>query len=217
MTHPEFVQAPNTIEQFVLVADIDTLLCVDERQLSDGTPPDTLNGVEVPGAIYGILDMIKTLAHVSEDEARNIVLQSGIPIAAHVDDHHRGQKGCGYAGKVESAPESVLANEPISESDRLAWVRENDGIVLAYVGEHDPKFAVINFRRGKSIDSDQAMAAGIGIFNFDAWAVREYVDRINESGLGIYIDPDAAVEHMTNVFTATVQALSPIRTFHKLE
>ncbi len=105
----------------------------------------------------------------------------------------------------------------MKEEDRLAWVRENGGSVMEYIGAHDPTYAVINFREGTSIYSDQAMAGGVGIFNFDAWAVREYVDRINASGSGVYIDPDAVVEHMVNVFTATVGALSPIRMFHKLE
>ncbi len=69
MPHPEFAPAPDVIEQFVLDADINTLLCVDERQLSEGTPPNTVNGVEVPGAIYGIWDMIKALTGKSEAEA----------------------------------------------------------------------------------------------------------------------------------------------------
>lgn len=216
MHHPEFAPAPDIIEQFVLDADINTLLCVDERQLSEGSPPDAKNGVEVPGAIYGILDMIKSLTGVNEDEARKIVIRSGIPIAAHVDDHHHGQKGCGYAGKVETDPESVLASESITEENRLQWVQQHGGTVMEYTGVHNPSYAVINFRPEKSIDSDQAMARGIGIFNFDGWVIQEYVNRINENNSDIFIDPDKATEHMIKVFVSTVQNLSSIRSFHQL-
>lgn len=193
------------IESYLLPADIKIIRCVDDRQYDDNT-----NGVEIPGGIYGILDGIKSLLDVDEATARNIVIQAGIPISAHVDRHH-GPNGCGYANLVEKDPSKVHAPDKVKAQNRLAWVRSVGGQIVTALGEHKPTHAVINDRYGYSIDPDQAHGANLGIFNYDVWAAEEYGRRILEAGYAL--DPQRFASHLLTVYKSTVGALSPIRQY----
>lgn len=190
-------------EQYLLPADINLIRCVDERQATDAT-----NGVEIPGGIYGIIDAVKVLANVSEDEAWRMVRVAGIPFGAHVDDHH-GARGCGYANKVENDPQAVLAPEKVVAQERLDRVRQANGVVMHYLGEHHATHATINFREGFSFDPDKASEHGLGVFNCDAWAVGEYAQRLG-------MNPNVMEEHMIRIYKATVTALTGITSFNHI-
>lgn len=197
---------PIDLEQYLFPADVDLLQCVDERQ----TVEDTTNGVEIPGAIYGIIDAVKALKGISEQEARELIEKSGIPIGAHVDEHH-GEKGCGYARLVETSPARVSAIEAVLAADRLNWVKQTKGPILHYVGEHHPTHATITRRGGFSIDSDQAWKdKGFGIFNCDVWIAGEFAKKLG-------IDPKQMMDHMEKVYRQTVTALSGITAFEEIQ
>lgn len=188
------------LELYLLPANIDLIRCVDERQAEDAT-----NGVEIPGGIYGIIDAIKAIKGLTEEQAWQLAQESDIPIDAHVDDHH-GASGCGYAKLVETDPSKVGAPEAILAKQRLERVRQAGGNILHYIGDHKPTHATINNRTGFSLDPDQAMIDGLGVFNYDAWAAREYANRLN-------INPEKFAKHIENVFKQTVTALTGMAIF----
>lgn len=189
-----------TLEPFMVPADINTLNCVDERQ-SDGVP----NGVEIPGGIFGVVDAVKTLNHLGEDEAWSRVVKAGIPLGAHVDDHH-AENGCGYANLVETNPKAVYATEAISAKDRIKRLRDLGGSVVTYQGHHKPTHAVINLRHNVSFDPDAANGAGLGIFNFDKWATEEFARRLK-------INPNRFANHLEQVYRSTVTTLTGMKQF----
>jgi hypothetical protein len=190
-------------EPFLLPANLELIRCVDERQALDAT-----NGVEIPGGIYGVIDAIKVLSGRSEDEAWDYAIAQGVPIGAHIDEHHDAL-GCGYGRLVEQSPSSVLAPESIPAQERLNRVKAVGGTVMNYVGDHNPQYALINNRRGRSFDPDQAWEAGFRAFNFDRWAAEAYARRLK-------LKPKQMGDQLENVYKATVRALSPITKFHKI-
>ncbi len=200
MTNPWENPRPIELEKYLFPADGDLIRCVDERQALDQT-----NGVEIPGGIYGIIDAIKTLKGVSEEAAWELALKSGIPIGAHVDEHH-GERGCGYAKLVEVSPAAVSAPEAVSAADRLARVEAAGGTVMHYLGQHRPTHASLNYREGFSLDPDRALQDNLGIFNCDIWAAGAFAQKLG-------IDRQQMMQHIEQVFRQTVAALSPIRDF----
>jgi hypothetical protein len=191
------------IEKYLLPANSNLIRCVDERQALDST-----NGVEIPGATYSIVDAIKHFKGVGENEAWELAIKNGIPIGAHIDDHH-GPLGCGYGKLVETNPKAVLAPESVPVAKRLKRVEEANGLIMHYLGEHHPTHAIINWRKGFSIDPDQAAEDGLGIFNCDIWIVAEFAKRLD-------IDPLKMTKHIEDVFRRTVIQLSSIRDFYSL-
>lgn len=192
------------ISRYLFPADIGLIRCVDERQATDNT-----NGVEIPGAVYGIIDAIKLFADVDEDAAWRIAVNAGIPIGAHIDEHH-GALGCGYARLVETTHASVLAVESVPAATRLATALSHGGQVLTLLGEHNPTHAVINRRIGYSVDPDQAIADKLGIFNFDRWAAVVFADMLA-------FDHAAFANHLEGVYRRTVNALTGITEFLTIE
>ncbi|MFZ5845196.1 MAG: cadmium-containing carbonic anhydrase [Patescibacteria group bacterium] len=198
------VQPPN-FETYLLPADLNLIRCVDERQAEDAT-----NGIELPGGTYSIIDFLKTHLGISEEEAWEKAQETGIPMGGHVDNHH-GPQGCGYAKLVETNPQAVSAPEAVPAASRLAKIEEApNGQVMHYLGEHRPTHAVINHRVGFSLDPDKAVAGGLGIFNFDAWAVSEYAQRLG-------VDPQIMTSHLLQVYRQTVTALTGITTFYEIK
>jgi hypothetical protein len=191
-------------EHYLVSADMSHIRCVDERQATDPT-----NGVQIPGGIYGIVDAVKVLANVTEDEAWTMVRESQIPIDAHIDDHH-GAQGCGYASKIENKPHAVLAQESVAAQERLDRVQKAGGSVLHYVGEHHPTHATINYRSGVTLDPSIASRDGLGIFNCDAWAVTPIATRLG-------LDPQRMEDHIVRMFKATVTELTGITDFHQFQ
>lgn len=191
------------LERYFVLADIDQIRCVDERHASFPT-----NGVQVPGAIYGVVDAVKVLQIVSEDEAWQRVTRAGIPLEAH-DDNHAGARGCGYAKQVETDPASVGAPEKILASDRLSRVVKAHGKILHYEGKHQATHATLNWREGFTLSPERALAEGRGVFNCDLWALRQYAARLE-------LDADQLTNHITAVYRQTVTALSGITQFHQL-
>jgi len=201
--HEKF-QLPD-FNKYLFPADITLIRCVDERQAEE---TDNTNGVEIPGAVYGIIDAIKHFKTCSEDEAWKLAMTANIPLGGHTDEHH-GALGCGYARIVENTPDAVLAPEKVPAADRLKKIQQVDGLVLNLLGEHHPTHAVINYKEGYSLDPDQAAADGWGIFNFDKWAARAF-------GTMLQIDGEIFADHLENVYKRTVQKLTQIQSFHEL-
>jgi len=190
-------------KKYLLKADIDLIRCVDERQALD-----TTNGIEIPGAIYGIIDGIKHFAHCTEEDAWKLAKEKGIPIDGHIDEHH-GAKGCGYATLVEDEPKTVLAIESIKAQDRLQKIQDANGQVITLLGDHHPTHAVINHREGYSLDPDKAAVDDLGIFNFDRWAAKMFGEKLGFEG-------DKFADHLETVYKKTVTRLTGFTVFHEI-
>ena len=187
-------------KEYLRKADLHVIECVDER-LSDGVE----NGVEIPGAVYGMVDAVKSILGLTEEQAWDYVYSHNVPIGAHIDDHH-DEEGCGYAKLVQTEPGTVHAVEAVPAAERLARVNGYGGRVTTYTGSHQPTFAVINDKRGQSIDPDAAMGNGIGIFSYDRWAAHEFGKRLK-------MNPKQVAAHIENVYRATVARLAGINQF----
>lgn len=188
------------IGECMVPADLDVLNCIDDRR-SDGIS----NGVEIPGAIFGVIDAVKAIRNIAEEEAWKAVVRAGIPLFAHLDTG-QGARGCGYARLVEDTPNVVLAVESVRAQERLERLLPLGGHIVTYVGHHHPDYAVINDREGFSFDPESACAQEFGVFNYDRWAARRFAQRLS-------MDPDGFAGHLENVFRGTVSALSPISDF----
>jgi len=184
------------VEKYLMPASLDIVACVDERQ----DKIDGNNGVKFPGGTYGIVDAIKTLTGSTEEEAWDKAQKAGIPMGAHTDSHH-GELGCGYGRLVQTAPESVGAAGAVPVADRFQRVTDAHGTAPMLYGEHAPTHATINYKEGLSIDPDQAVPAGFGIFNYDYWAAKDFGKRLG-------IDPVAFADHLKDVYTKTVTTLT---------
>lgn len=185
---------------YLIPVDAAAIRCVDERQ---GT--EAIAGAGIPGGSYGIIDAIKHLAGVTEEEAWQRAIAAGIPMGAHVDEHH-GMLGCGYGKLVETAHEKVMAPERIAVSDRHKKVSDAGGKVLTLVGDHHPTHAVINDRAGTSISPDLASKDGLGVFVYDKWAARHFGELLG-------FDATQFADHMENVYKKTVTALTGMKDF----
>ena len=160
------------IEPFLVQATMMKLRCVDERpeKTSGEIQENGLKGVQFPGAWYGVIDAIKSLSACTEEAARQRAMDAHIPFSIHDDEHH-GALGCGYGKLVQTEPETVMAPEAIDVASRFSFITSQPNHeVLTLVGDHHPIYATINYREGTTIDSPNAVAAGVGSFNYDYWA-----------------------------------------------
>ncbi len=184
----------------MVAADLTVINCIDDR-MSNGVT----NGVEIPGAVFGIIDAIKKIARYTEDEAWNVLRVAGLPETAHRDTTS-GARGCGYAKIVEDTPDAVYAVEAVPAHARLDRIMRDGGQVTTYSGSHHPTAAVINDWEEHSFDPGAAIACGIGAFNYDRWAAHKFARALG-------MDESRFVDHLTRVFIASVEHLSDIRTY----
>lgn len=184
------------MESYLVQANTTALRCVDERPTSEAFTA----GIQIPGSVYGIIDVVKELKHLTEAEARTLIKSTGIPVDVHVDDHH-GPKGCGYAKLVETSPSSIGITESVPAATRLDWVKEVQGRVITYLGDHNPKGAIINHRANTTFNSPAAWNDEQGMFNLDVWALGEYASKLG-------IDQDTFTTKMIDVYKKTVSTLT---------
>ncbi len=156
------------------------LRCVDDRQADD------LNGVELPGATYVVVDGMKRVLGLTEWRAWEEAQRHGIPISGHTDNHHHGRHrqghGCLYAVVVEQEPHVVGAPESVRADERLETVRALGGTVTTYFGSHPTNsLAVLNWIKDYSLDPDRLRLNGIYAFNADAWAADVYARQLDLS------------------------------------
>jgi len=187
-------------QSYLFPANINRTRCVDERQALNNT-----NGVQIPGGIYGIIDAIKHVSGVTEEDAWKRAHDAGIPIDGHIDEHH-GAKGCGYARLVEEEPQTVLAPESVEAQKRLEKIQKAGGSVLTLLGDHHPTHALINHKENFSLDPIKATQDGFGIFNFDMWAAKKFGEKLN-------LNSDEFASHLETVYKHTVTKLTGITEF----
>ena len=199
------IENPLPAEQFLMQANPDTFRCVDERQ-PDATVLN--NGVALPGAIYGIIDAIKAINHVDEATAWQLASDAGLPMDAHMDEHHH-ERGCGYGMLVEDEPTTVGAVESVPATTRKATADEHGGTVITLLGDHAPTEAIINYRPDTTIDTRKALADKRGIFDLDAWALPQLAERL-------HMDADQFTSHIIDVYQKTVTRLTGITKFQEV-
>lgn len=180
--------------KFFMHATTRKIRCIDERPAEDQN-----NGVQIEGATSGLVDAYKAVTGVSEDAAWDAMRRAGIPLDGHVGDH-----GCGYNGQAENSPENVGAPERVSSASRVERVMAAKGNLLHYVGDHNPKYATINYMKNKTLDTNSIVNAGEGTFNLDAWAIDEFAKKLQ-------LDKTQTVafrDHIINSYQKTVTTLT---------
>jgi hypothetical protein len=188
-------------EQYLVpVKSVKKILCIDERPRLE-----QIRAPHIPGAAYGLVDALKTILGISEEEAWQRLISAGISLDVHTDDHHNEEPGlgCGYAGKVQNKPVSVGVSQAVNAQERFEFARDNGGQVLHYTGPHNPTGAVINNYPDMTIDQTSAWNDGRGVFVYDRWAVLRYAALMN-------VDP-GRLEHQVELeFRMTIKTLAGI-------
>jgi hypothetical protein len=192
-------------EQFLMQANPKKFRCVDERQPDEKVMND---GVAIPGAIYGIVDTIKTINRVSEEVAWKTASDAGLPMDAHMDEHHH-ERGCGYGKLVEDEPAAVGAVESVPAKTRKHTADQHGGEIITLLGDHAPTKAVINYRTDTTIDTRKALADKQGIFDLDAWALPNIAKQL-------HMDPVQFSDHVIEVYKKTVTQLTGITQFQEI-
>lgn len=192
---PEEGPKKEFFKKFFIHATTKKIRCIDER-----IAPDQNNGVQIQGATSGLVDAYKSVMGVSEDAAWKALSDAGIPIDGHVDEHH----GCGYNLQVESNPAAVDAPGSASVSDRVSRVAAAHGNLLHYKGDHNPKYATINYMKDKTLNTNDIFKSQTGTFNLDVWAIDGYAKML-------HLDHDKAdlfKSHIIRAYMDTVTTLT---------
>lgn len=183
------------MQKYLIRTDTNHLLCIDERPRIEH-----IQGIHIPGAIYGVIDALKVISKITEDEAWEKVVCAGIPTDAHTDDHHHDDEamGCGYA---------TLQKTPASE--RFERAKAAGGMVLHYTGGHNPKHAIIVYHKGMTVDQKATWRDGEASFVFDYWAALDLGSKLG-------VDPKLFANQLEKKFRQTVTTLSEITKFIQL-
>ena len=186
---------------YQIPSDTNTFLCIDERPKIEPVQ----RAIRLPGAIYGLIDAIKSVGHLSEDEAWTLAKERGIPMDAHTDDHHHEGnegEGCGMATTVQNKPDVIGVVESVPANDRLKRAKLNGGRIFHYTGGHRPTHAVLNFVPETTVDQQKAWNDGYGPFVCDLWAIPGIANKLG-------LDENATMDFMKNLFLKTVNHLAP--------
>lgn len=207
-THPVEQSMDVDFKKYYIAADLTQLLCIDERPKTE----QIQKAVRIPGGVYSLIDAIKSVGHMSEEQAWQLAHDRNIPMDAHTDDHHHEGnegEGCGYAATVQKSPETVGAVEAISANERLERAKTNGGQIYHYTGGHRPTHAVINYTEGKTIDQQAAWNDGYGPFTCDVWAISHYAKQVG-------LDEHKMTDFILSSFRKTVTHLAPGTPFVEL-
>jgi hypothetical protein len=214
--------------EFLVKADIGKVVCVDERKVDwpeEESNTNNLVAVKIPGGIYGIVDALKSVLHISENEAWDIIVKTNLPIVIHNGPEHShdpstnggvGPNGCGYANLVENSPEKVLAPEPVSAKSRTETVKKLGGQIYSVTGEHKIDQVTIVWKERMTIDQQAALNAGVGILDCDAWAAGIYANKINECNPEISLNKEEFVQQIVKEFKAVAAVLAPELTIEEI-
>src|SRR5450759_4045498 len=163
--------------QYQIPADKNTFLCINERNKVEKTQ----QAIRLPGAIYGLIDAIKSVGRLSEDAAWKLAKEREIPMDAHTDDHHNDGnegEGCGFGATVQNKPDVIDVVESVPANDRLNRAKANGGRIFHYTGGHRPTHAVLNFIPETTIDQQKAWNDGYGPFVCDLWAIPDLAKKL---------------------------------------
>jgi hypothetical protein len=194
--------------KYQIPADKHTFLCIDERPKVEKTQ----RAVRLPGAVYGLIDAIKSVGHLSEEDAWKYAKEHSIPMDAHTDNHHHEGnegEGCGFGATVQNRPEVLGVVESVSANERLDRVKANGGRIFHYSGGHRPTHAILNYVPETTIDQELAWNDGFGPFVCDLWAVPELAHTLG-------LDSNKMMGFMTLLFKNTVNHLAPGTPFVEL-
>lgn len=187
-------------KQYLVPADTTGFGCIDDRN------PNFK--VKVPGAVYAVIDVLKSTFEFTEEQAWNRFMSTGLLPDVHTDTHH-GKKGCAYGKTVENNPQAVLAPEAIPVEQRYDCAVEKGGTSTEYAGDHHGNYAVINNRIGTTLHSQGFLSASqqelgseepLGSFCYDRWFMGALAEKLG-------VDAEKFTTHMDAVYNATLTAL----------
>jgi hypothetical protein len=211
-----------SIVDYLAKADVDFLACVDERRIIYDSENFLYHNnsipIKLPGGIYCVIDTLKTILDVSENEAWDIVFKAHIPICAHQEPEHCSQNtnktigplGCGYAYLIENSPDKVDAVETVLAKNRLMKVKELGGKIYTVQGQHHINYVTMVWMEGMSIDTERSLTeSNVGILNCDPWIGGLYVSKINRANPNIHLDKDVFIEQIVRQFKLVAQVIAP--------
>lgn len=165
--------------------------------------------VKLPGAVYAIIDVLKSTFGYTEVQAWDRFMQTGLLPDVHTDQHH-GEEGCAYGKTVQNNPQVVLASESIPVAQRYHHAVEHGGTSTEYAGDHHGDYAIINNRMGTTLDSQGFLSNSQqelgseqpqGSFCYDRWFMNELASRLK-------VDATEFTAQMDAVYQATLRALN---------
>lgn len=167
--------------------------CVDERPVVEhlggqrtGHLNTEYNGIQIPGATPGALDILRRTSNLSEPDARFVVARvahvDGFTMGAHSDDEHghvrtveqltARKKGCGDQrekadGHLPMYKGSLKKHEIES---RPEWLSSQRAPIIPLAGEHTAKIANVNLNPSTTNDNAGGNRRGRPMFNCDLGA-----------------------------------------------
>lgn len=181
-------------------ADTTGFGCIDDRN------PNLK--VKLPGAVYAVIDVLKSTFGFTEEQAWDRFMETGLLPDVHTDTHH-GKKGCAYGKTVENDPQVVLASEAIPVEQRYDRAVKQGGTSTEYSGDHHGNYAIINNRKGTTLDSQGFLSGSQhelgsdqpqGSFCYDRWFMSELAGKLG-------VNADQFTAKMDAVYLATLTAL----------
>jgi hypothetical protein len=167
--------------------------CVDERPVVEevkgrrtGFSNATYDGIQIPGATPGALDILKKTIGIPEQEAREVIARvsytDGFRMGAHIDDKHgqidspeellKRKRGCGdQLKKMEGKLPMYKGTNPNDLETRLDWLKSHNAPVIPLSGAHEAQLANINLNPETTYDNLQGKHKGQSMFNCDLGAV----------------------------------------------
>lgn len=153
--------------------------CVDDRPVIEEEKDSTLEP-QIPGSSYGLVDALKILTGVSEEEAitrvQMVLRELGYAFSTH--EH------CGYLDLTERKDNPLGISAPLNAQQRLTRVDDDiDGITLHLKGEHAAgALALINTDSSTRFNTTQAVTEGHPAFNLDYGFTKQVEDALVAHG-----------------------------------
>ncbi|MCL5019010.1 MAG: hypothetical protein M1426_00830 [Patescibacteria group bacterium] len=180
--------------------------CVDDRPVIEEEKEEALEP-QIPGSSYSLVDALKMLTGVSEEEAitqiQMVSRELGYAFSTH--DH------CGYLKLAgDSKVNALRLTETQPPDQRFTRV---DGITLHLVGEHATNaIAVINTAISARFNTTQAVNEGRPAFNFDYHFAQQAEDALVSHGQEKLAGQFAS--QVTRLYLRTIKALTGASTVY---
>lgn len=185
--------------------------CVDDRPVIEAEAEEAL-GPQIPGSSYGLVDALKFLTHVSEEDAitqiQIVLKELGYAFSTH--EH------CGYLGLAEKEDNPLQISETLEAHQRFTRVDAIPGVSLHLKGEHaHGALAIINLDFSTRFNSAEAVSAQQPAFNFDYHFAQQVEDTLVNSGQNNLAGQFA--NQVTRLYLKTIKELTHANTvyFHK--
>lgn len=204
---------------YLRTGNITTIICSDERpaEVVEGTdkPFDEVSYVSLPGGICVIVDALKELLGLSEEEVWDLLDKGEINAGGHLgpehESEHIGPLGCGYNATVQINPQKLAITQSVSAEKRvheiLKRAKKRNGFLYQVHGPHKVKASTVNYIIDKTIDHTKAWNDQNGALTCDAWAAYSIALKLSE--INDKVDPQMVEDFVVEVYKKLAALLAP--------